>query len=137
MAITAVPLKYIGSGPTANGERIADITSGPASKILQAYGTATLDGTSTSFTANFVDGTITPFGTWSGVPGNQTLTAAAPALASAWRIVSVNGTADTAAAATTAVVSAVSTTGLTITISAAGTAAQTLSFMVELVPYLS
>lgn len=137
MAITAVPLKYIGNGPTANGERLANITSGPASKVLQAYGTAILDGVATSFTANFVDGTITPFGTWAGVPGNQTLTAAAPALVAAWRIVNVNGTADTAAAATTATVSAVTTTGFTVTISAAGTAAQTLSFMVEIVPYLS
>lgn len=139
MAIPAVNMSYVGQGPAANGEYIAASNeSGPASKYLVGYGTATLDGASTSFTANFVDGTVTPFGTWTGSGAGQSFTAAKPAIIDGYRLAAgLSGTADTAAASVTAVVSAVSTTGCTITISGADTNGHTLSFAVEIYPYLS
>lgn len=137
MAIPAVNLSYVGKGPTANGETLANNEGGPLGKALVGYGTATLDGAATTFTVNFIDGTKTPFGTWSGPAGNQVLTAAKPALIKIIRVFDVNGTDDTAAATVTAIVSAVSTTGFTVTLSGADVNAHTLSFVAEIYPSLS
>jgi len=137
MSIPAVALSYVGQGPTANGQTIADQRSGPIAKTLIGYGTATLDGSATTFVVNFIDGTKTPFGTWSGPAGNQVLSATKPALVAVQRVFDVNGTDDTAAATITAIVSAITTTGFTVTISGAGTNAQTLSFSAIIVPSLS
>ena len=134
MSIPAVNLSYVGQGPTANGQTIADQTSGPKSKVLVGYGTATLDGSLTAFTINWVDGSKTPFGAWSGPAGNQALTAAAPFAAFAQRI---GATGDTAADSTTVQLSDTTTTGATITISAAGSNGHLLSFLVYIIPYSS
>lgn len=56
MAISAVNLSYIGAGPTAAGQILASNDPGPLAKVLVGYGTATLDGSSTTFTVNFIDG---------------------------------------------------------------------------------
>lgn len=56
MSIPAVNLTYVGAGPNANGQIVADQTSGPKSKELVGYGTATLDGSATTFSVNFIDG---------------------------------------------------------------------------------
>lgn len=59
MAISAVNLSYVGLGPSAGQQIIADQTSGPKSKSLVGFGTAILDGTATTFTANYIDGVQT------------------------------------------------------------------------------
>jgi hypothetical protein len=58
MSITAVNLKYIGPpGSTAAPGQIYNSTApGPLGKEIIGYGTAVLDGSSTSFTVNFIDG---------------------------------------------------------------------------------
>src|ERR1700677_248221 len=54
-----VNLSYIGLGPTAQGQTIADQTSGPKGKALYAYGILTNGNTTTANTGNpvaFIDG---------------------------------------------------------------------------------
>lgn len=56
MSISAVNLTYVGQGATAGGQEIANYGPGPLAKEVVGYGTATLDGSSTSFVVNFIDG---------------------------------------------------------------------------------
>ena len=134
MAIAAVNASYVGNGPTGNGQRIADQTSGSLAQRLVAFGQFTGDGASTSATLNWVDGTVTPFGTWSGPAGNQTLTAAAPKVSAVSRG-ALSSAADTAASSIVVSLSAVSTTAATVAFSAAPANGALITVVVEIYPY--
>ena len=58
-ASAAVNLKYIGTGPTAQGQIISDIQGGPRSKTLYGYGTIVSGSDATTCPINFIDGTQT------------------------------------------------------------------------------
>lgn len=137
MAITAVNMVPVGQGPTVTKQpNFADQTSGPLSKRLVFYGTATCDAqNSTTFVANWIDGSATPFCTWSGPAGNQTGTATVPAAA-------IVGMAAPAASnpETTAIcigVSQLTTTGCTITLNTNGTSGNKINFIVVVYPFLT
>jgi len=134
MSIPAVNLSYVGQGPTGNGQTIADQRSGPIAKQLVGFGTATLDGSLTTFDVNFIDGTKTPFGTWSGPAGNQVLTATAPFAVIVERI---TPSTDTAASTISAYAGVPTTVKVPVVISGAGSNGQLLSFLVYIVPYSS
>ena len=52
MATTSINLSYIGQGPSAGGQNIADQTSGPKAKTLYGYGAlVATSGTWTSQTS--------------------------------------------------------------------------------------
>lgn len=117
MAITTNNISYSGNGPTATGQIINDGTPGDHSRALDGFGQLTLDGSATTVTLNFIDGTATlPF-----VPRAVFVQRNVPST-------------DTAAAGTTVVVSgAVTNVGIPVTISAAGSNAQLLSYAVRIV----
>jgi hypothetical protein len=50
-------VKWIGNGPTAQGQVIADQTSGPKAKTLEGVATIVEDGANTTFTVGWIDGT--------------------------------------------------------------------------------
>lgn len=50
------PVSWIGSGPNANGQIVADLTSGPKSKTLVGVAKVKEDGSNTAFTLGFIDG---------------------------------------------------------------------------------
>jgi hypothetical protein len=58
-ASAAVNLSYIGQGPSASGQIIADSTSGPKAKTLYGYGTIVSGSDAVSVVVNFIDGTST------------------------------------------------------------------------------
>jgi len=109
MAITAVNATYFTQGPTQSGQILADQGSSLAETTLEFFATAILDGTSTSFTLNFIDGTktlsFTPRAVVVDVVGGTQAATVAPSVAS---------TTPTA-------------TGVTITLGAAGTSTNTLT----------
>jgi hypothetical protein len=77
MAITAVNLQYAGQTPGAiQSQQISSQggLTGTTAKALYGVGTAVLDGSSTTFTLNWIDGVQTPFKT---TVTSQVLTAAA------------------------------------------------------------
>src|SRR5690348_14220030 len=118
MAISAVNLKYSGQGPSASGQILAQAGGGDHTRALDAYGTATGDGASTTFVVNFIDGTATlPF-TPNGIFASRVV-------------------ASTDTAATTISVAAaggaVSNTGATLTCSAAPANGALLSFCVRII----
>lgn len=51
------PVTWIGQGPNANGQIIADQTSGPKAKTLVGVAKIKEDATNTAFTIGFIDGT--------------------------------------------------------------------------------
>jgi hypothetical protein len=55
-ASAAITLKYVGQGPSGDGQIIADQTSGPKSKTLYGYGTLVSGSDATTAAVNFVDG---------------------------------------------------------------------------------
>lgn len=115
MAISAVALSYSGQGPTASGQVLATADGGPQAQDFEGFGTATLDGSATSFTVNFIDGTATlPF-TPSAV------------------LVSVCGGTQPAAAVVSAIADAISNTGFTCRLSGAGTNTNTLKIAVRVI----
>lgn len=59
MAITAVSAVYATQGPTQSGQVLADNSASSSEVALVFTGTAVLDGTLTTFTLNFIDGTKT------------------------------------------------------------------------------
>lgn len=59
MAISAVNATYLTQGPALSGQVIADSSNASTETALAYVATATLDGTSTSFVLNFIDGTNT------------------------------------------------------------------------------
>lgn len=59
MAISAVNATYLTQGPALSGQVIADSSNASTETALAYTATATLDGTSTSFVLNFIDGTNT------------------------------------------------------------------------------
>lgn len=133
MANSTVNLTYVGQGPTVNGQNLASQTSGPLAKRLLAYGQTTLDGANSTVPVNWVDGSVTPFGSWSGPAGNQSFTAAVPAAA-------LEGTKYAATDTATVVpigVHSLTTTGCTLVLSGNGSAAQLLSFCIEIYPSLT
>jgi len=108
MAIADVNATYTGLGPTASGQIIAGNQTGPVAQDLEFTGTATLDGSATSFNLNWIDGTATlPF-TPSGV------------------IVGVSGGNQGAAAVVSVVADAPDATKCVIRLSGAGTNTKTL-----------
>lgn len=59
MSIAAVNLTYVGNGPSGAGQILNDGTPGSRSRSLVGYGQATLDGSLSAFTVNFIDGVAT------------------------------------------------------------------------------
>ena len=60
MSITAVSAVYDGQGPTKTGQIVAAASeAGASAKMLPFTATAILDGSSTSFHMNYIDGTQT------------------------------------------------------------------------------
>lgn len=118
MAITQNNISYSGQGPSGSGQIMAQSgIAGAQSQALDGFGQLKLDGSATTVTLNFIDGTATlPF-----VPSAVFVQRNVPA-------------SDTAAAGTTIVVSgAVTNVGIPVTISAAGSNAQLLSYAVRIV----
>lgn len=109
MAITAVSASYFTQGPTQSGQILADITASLADTNLTYFATATLDGTATTFTLNFIDGTKTlsfvPRAVTADVVGGTQVASS---------VVNVSTTTPT-------------NTGVTVNLSAAGTAANTVT----------
>jgi hypothetical protein len=113
MSISAVNLTYIGGGPTKTGQIVAQ-RSDSGKRILRGYGTATLDGSATSFTVNLIDGTeILPF---------------TPSAAN----IAVCGGDQQATAYVNATVSAIDATTATVKLSGEGTNTKTLKFLMEI-----
>ena len=86
MAIADVNVTFTGNGPTASGQIIASNQTGPSAQDLEFTGTATLDGSATSFNLNWIDGSatlpFTPSGVIIGVSGgNQGAAAVVSAVA--------------------------------------------------------
>jgi hypothetical protein len=111
MAIPAVNVTYFQQGPTASGQVLADVTSSISDLNLNFFATVVLDGTLTTFTLNWIDGTQT----LSFVP----------------RAVKLDITGGTQAAATVQAIncSAMTNVGCTANVSAAGTNANTLTIV--------
>lgn len=108
MSITAVNASYRTQGPTASGQILAD-NSASASEVALVYtALVTLDGTSTTFTLNFIDGTKT----LSFVPTAVTA--------------NVVGGTQVASSSISVVTTTPSNTGVTVNLSAAGTLNNTL-----------
>lgn len=110
MAITAVAATYLTQGPTASGQILANGPSSDSENALSFTGTATLDGSTTNFVLNFIDGTKT----LSFVPRAVALT--------------ITGGTQVAAAVPAIATSTPTNTGVTVYLSAAGTNANTLTF---------
>lgn len=110
MAITAVNASYFSQGPTQSGQVLANIDASVAGTILDYFATATLDGASTSFTLNFIDGT-------------KTLRAVPRAVTA-----DVVGGTQAAAVALGIATTTPTSTGVTCTLSVPGTAANTVTF---------
>lgn len=108
MAITAVNASYRTQGPTASGQILADNSASSSEVALVYTALVTLDGTSTTFTLNFIDGTktlsFTPTAVTADVVGGTQVASST---------VNVSTTTPT-------------TTGVTVNLSAAGTAANTI-----------
>jgi hypothetical protein len=108
MAITAVNASYRTQGPTGSGQILADNSSSSSEVALVYTGLVTLDGTSTTFTLNFIDGTktlsFTPTAVTADVVGGTQV---------ATSTVNVSTTTPT-------------TTGVTVNLSAAGTSGNTI-----------
>lgn len=113
MSIANVDPTYLGNGPTVTNEVLAQTgPSGVFASTLAGTGTATIDGSATSFILNFVTGTtgagVLPF-TPSGI------------------IFSRNGGTATATA-TPMNVTTITTSNATIAFGAAGTSTHTIIF---------
>lgn len=107
MAITSVNASYFNQGPSASGQILASNPASDTETALSYIGTATLDGTATTFTLNFLDGTKT----LSFVP----------------RAVTADIVGGTSAAVLGLTTSNPTSTGVTVNLSAAGTATQTVT----------
>jgi len=88
MAISAQNVTYQGNGPTASSQILAANLSAPSDQNLVGSATFTLDGSATSATLNFIDGTaalpFTPTAVLCNVTGgNQGATAFVSAIADA------------------------------------------------------
>lgn len=109
MAIAAVNATYFTQGPTASGQILANIDASSEGTVLDYFATAILDGTATSFTLNFIDGTKTlsyvPRVVTADVVGGTQAATVAPSVAT---------TTPTA-------------TGVTVTLGSAGTNLNTLT----------
>ena len=108
MAIAAANATYTTNGPTASGQIMV---AGGSASVELAYiytATVTLDGATTSFTLNFIDGTAT-------LPFTPTAVTA-----------DIVGGTQPAAAVQGVAVDTITATGCTIRLSAAGTNANTL-----------
>lgn len=116
MSITAQNASYLTQGPTASGQVLAPNELSNLENAIQGTATFTLDGTSTSATLNFIDGTKTLSFTPSGV------------VASA-----VGGTQQAAAAVGVTSTEVVDNKTATIHFSGAGTAANTVKVIFKIV----
>lgn len=101
MAITAVAAAYTTQGPSASGQILANNPASDSETALVFTATAILDGSTTSFTLNFIDGTKT----LSFTPSAVILT----------------NTGGTEATNQTVRVTAITNTGCTVALSGAGT----------------
>lgn len=114
MSIPDVNMTWVGNGPTESGQVVAQ-RNATGKRILKGYGTATLDGSATTFNLNWIDGTKTlPF-TPSAV------------------MLSVSGGDQQASAYVGATVSTISTTAAVVKLSGAGTNAKTLKVVAEVI----
>ena len=111
MAIAAVNAVYRTQGPTQSGQVLADNSSSSSEVALVFTGTAILDGSTTTFTLNFIDGTKTLSFTPSAV------------------LIGITGGTQAAATVAAANVSAITNTGCTVNVSGAGTNLNTLTFV--------
>lgn len=108
MSITAANATYVNQGPTKSGQILAGNGLSEAEVALVFTASVILDGSTTSFTVNFIDGT-------------QTL----PYIPSAV-LIGITGGTQAAATVQGINVSAITATGFTVNISAAGTNLNTL-----------
>jgi len=106
MAITAVNASYLTQGPAVSGQILANNAKSATETALVYTALVTLDGASTTFTLNFIDGTQTLSFTPSAVTASI-----------------VGGTATNVPAIAT---TTPTNTGVTVNLSAAGTASTTL-----------
>lgn len=113
MAIADVNASYSGIGPTADSQILATSDGGAQAQDLEAFGTATLDGSATSFNFNWIDGT-----------------AALPFTPSAV-LVSVCGGTQPAAAVISAIGDGITNKKCVIRLSGAGTNTNTLKVAVR------
>lgn len=108
MAIAAVNAAYKTQGPTASGQILAGSGLSEAEVALVYTATVTLDGSSTQFTLNFIDGTKTlsfvPSAVTADVVGGTQVASS---------VINISTTTPT-------------NTGVTVNLSAAGTAANTI-----------
>lgn len=110
MAISAVNASYRTQGPTASGQILADNSASSSEVALVFTGTAILDGSTTTFTLNFIDGTKTLSFTPTAV------------------LLTITGGTQAAATVAAVNVSAITNTGCTVNIGGAGTSLNTLTF---------
>lgn len=115
MAIADVNASYSGIGPTADSQILATSDGGTQAQDLEAFGTATLDGASTTFNFNWIDGT-----------------AALPFTPSA-AIAGVFGGTQGAAAVVSVVVDSITNKKAVIRLSGAGTNTNTLKVAVRVI----
>lgn len=109
MAIAAQNAKYTSQGPTGSGQILANSALSNNEVQLLYTATVTLDGSTTSFVVNYIDGTATlpytPTAVTSDIVGGTQVAAA------------VLGTG----------VGSITATGFTVYLSGAGTAANTIT----------
>lgn len=106
MAITAVNATYLTQGPSASGQILANNPASDSETALPFITTVTLDGSSTTFTLNFIDGTKT----LSYVPSAVTLDIVGGTQATVLNVATTTPT----------------NTGVTVNLSGAGTSANTI-----------
>ena len=104
-----------GRGSCGAKTRASSLYTLKLAQDFEGFGTATLDGSATSFTVNFIDGTATLSFTPSAV------------------LVSVCGGTQPAAAVVSAIADAITTTGFTCRLSGAGTNTNTLKIAVRVI----
>lgn len=104
MAITAVNATYLTQGPAKSGQVLASNDLASTETSLAYIATATLDGTSTSFVLNFIDGTqtlnFTPRGVTADIVGGTQVPVAVPNVAVQTPVGAVSATVSLSAAGT-------------------------------------
>lgn len=113
MSIAAVTASYLTAGPTASGQILVNNEASATETALIAIGTVILDGSTTAFSFNFIDGTKTLSFVPRGVIANV-----------------VGGTSAIVPAITA---TSIANTGCTLNLSAAGTNTQTLALIVQII----
>lgn len=113
MSIAAVNASYLTQGPTASGQVLVNNEASATETALIAIGTVILDGSTTAFAFNFIDGTKT----LSFVP----------------RAVIVNVVGGTSATIPAISCTSIANTGCTVNLSGAGTNTQTLALVAQII----